>query len=78
MSIEWRGRREPKVGLLITYLREEEKLILAAARERGINISTILDRSLVLDASKPDAAAAGLDVDVVLDRCVAHLPAGTR
>jgi [lysine-biosynthesis-protein LysW]---L-2-aminoadipate ligase len=76
MSFEWRGRREPKVGLLITYLREEEKLILAAARERGINISTILDRSLVLDASKPDAASAGLDVDVVLDRCVAHLPAG--
>ena len=76
MSFEWQGRRQPKVGLLITYLREEEKLILSAARARKLDIVTILDRSLVLDASKADAATAGLEVDVVLDRCVAHLPAG--
>lgn len=66
----------PHIGLLITYLREEEKLILKAARERGLEVTTMLERKLVLDMAAPTAAAAGIDVDVVLDRCVAHLPAG--
>lgn len=76
MSVAMNGERPPKVGLLITYLREEEKLILAAARQRGLEIVTMLDRALVLDASAADASESGIDVDVVLDRCVAHLPAG--
>lgn len=66
----------PHIGLMITYLREEEKLILRAARARGLEITTLLERKLVLDMSAPSAEAAGIDVDVVLDRCVAHLPAG--
>jgi [lysine-biosynthesis-protein LysW]--L-2-aminoadipate ligase len=71
------GRHElPHIGLLITYLREEEKLILRAARARGLQITTLLERKLVLDMSALSAVDAGLDVDVVLDRCVAHLPAG--
>jgi [lysine-biosynthesis-protein LysW]--L-2-aminoadipate ligase len=71
------GRHDtPHIGLLITYLREEEKLILKAARSRGIEITTMLERKLVLDMSAHTAADAGIDVDVVLDRCVAHLPAG--
>lgn len=76
MSITSSGGRAPKVGLLITYLRDEEKLILAAARRRGVDITTILDRALVLDAAANEASGSGIDVDVVLDRCVAHLPAG--
>jgi [lysine-biosynthesis-protein LysW]---L-2-aminoadipate ligase len=67
---------KPHIGLLITYLREEEKLILKAARSRGIEVTTMLERSLVLDLSAHSAAEAGFDVQVVLDRCVAHLPAG--
>jgi [lysine-biosynthesis-protein LysW]--L-2-aminoadipate ligase len=67
---------KPHIGLLITYLRDEEKLILKAARRRGIEITTLLERQLVLDMSAPTAEAAGVHVDVVLDRCVAHLPAG--
>jgi [lysine-biosynthesis-protein LysW]--L-2-aminoadipate ligase len=71
------GRHElPHIGLLITYLREEEKLILKAARERGIQITTLLERKLVLDMAAHTATEAGIDVEVVLDRCVAHLPAG--
>lgn len=71
------GRSEqPHIGLLITYLREEEKLILKAARARGIAVTTLLERKLALDLSAHTAQDAGLDVDVVLDRCVAHLPAG--
>ncbi len=66
----------PRIGLLITYLRDEEKLILKAARARGLEVTTMLERTLALDMSAPDARSAGFDVDVVLDRCVAHLPAG--
>lgn len=66
----------PRIGLLITYLREEEKLILKAARARGVEVTTLLERTLALDMSAPDAASAGFEVDAVLDRCVAHLPAG--
>ena len=64
-----------RLGLLITYLRNEEKLLLAAARNRGLDVTTVVERSLVLDLSTATAAEAGYDFDVVLDRCVAHLPA---
>jgi [lysine-biosynthesis-protein LysW]--L-2-aminoadipate ligase len=70
------GRPDPHIGLLITFLREEEKLILRAARERNLQITTLLERKLTLDFSAHSAAQAGVEVDVVLDRCVAHLPAG--
>ena len=65
-----------RLGLLITYLRSEEKLLLAAARARGLDVTTMVERSLVLDLATPSAAEAGYDADVILDRCVAHLPAG--
>ncbi|HEY7030494.1 MAG TPA: lysine biosynthesis protein LysX [Thermomicrobiales bacterium] len=58
--------------MLVSYLRTEEKLILQAARDRGLDVSPIFDRDLVLDLARPDAAEAGLYYDVVLDRCVVH------
>jgi len=75
LSIDPKGNK-PHIGLMITYLREEEKLILKAARDRGLEVTTLLERKLVLDMSAPSAVDAGINVDVVLDRCVAHLPAG--
>lgn len=66
------GSAFPRIGLLISYLRPEEKAILAAARARGISITTLIDRDLVLDLNAPTAEASGLHVDVVLDRSVAH------
>jgi len=65
-----------RLGVLLTYLRPEEKLILAAARERGLDVTPLLDRELVLDFAAPEAAGSGLAVDVVLDRCVAHTRGG--
>ncbi len=65
-----------RLGVLVSYLRAEEKLILAAARARGIAVSPLFDKELVLDLAAPTAAASGLAVDVVLDRCVAHSRAG--
>lgn len=64
-----------RFGLLITYLRTEEKLILDCARKRGLDVTTLLDRQLVLDLNAPDRDAAGFPYDIIVDRCVAHLPA---
>jgi [lysine-biosynthesis-protein LysW]---L-2-aminoadipate ligase len=60
------------LGILVSHLREEEKLILAAARELGVETAVLQDRSLALDLSCPEPPA----VDVVLDRCVAHTRGG--
>ncbi|MDQ4045693.1 MAG: lysine biosynthesis protein LysX [Chloroflexota bacterium] len=62
----------PRVGVLVSHLREEEKLILGAAAEIGIETKVIHDRDLVLDLSCPSPP----EVDVVLDRCVAHTRGG--
>ncbi|MFN8592397.1 MAG: lysine biosynthesis protein LysX [Thermomicrobiales bacterium] len=71
-----RAGRGPRLGVLVSYLRAEEKAILQAARDRRLDVTPIFDRSLVLDLSAPSAAASGLDFDVVLDRCVAHSRSG--
>jgi [lysine-biosynthesis-protein LysW]--L-2-aminoadipate ligase len=65
-----------RLGVLVSYLRAEEKAILAAARDHGLAVAPIFDRDLVLDLSASDAASSGLDFDVVLDRCVAHSRSG--
>jgi [lysine-biosynthesis-protein LysW]--L-2-aminoadipate ligase len=67
--------RSVRFGLLITYLRDEEKLILNRARARSLDVTTLLERQLVLDLNAPTGAAAGFAFDCVVDRCVAHLPA---
>lgn len=65
-----------RLGVLVSYLRQEEKLILATARAHGIDVRPLFDRELALDLAAPTAAASGLDVDVVLDRSVVHSRAG--
>lgn len=65
-----------RLGVLVSYLRSEEKAILASARQRGLAVSPIFDRELVLDLAAPNSAHTGLDFDVVLDRCVAHSRSG--
>lgn len=66
------GRASVRLGVLVSHLRDEEKLILNAARHRGIEVKPLFDRELVLDLSARSADSAGLGVDVVLDRCVVH------
>lgn len=65
-----------RLGVLVSYLRQEEKLILAAARARGMDVVPIFDRTLTLNLSAPTAAESGVDVDVLLDRSVMHSRAG--
>ncbi len=57
-----------RLGVLVSHLREEEKLILAAAKARGIETTVMQDRSLILDLTSGERP----EVDLVLDRCVAH------
>ncbi len=68
--------RPTRLGVLISYLRPEEKAILSAARDRGIDVAPIFDRDVILDLSSRHAPASGFDFDVVLDRCVAHSRSG--
>lgn len=65
-----------KLGILVSYLRQEEKLILSAARARGIDVVPLFDRDLALDLSAPTAQESGIDIDVLLDRSVVHSRAG--
>lgn len=65
-----------KLGVLVSFLRQEEKLILNAARARDIDVTPVFDRELVLNFSAPTAKASGVDFDVLLDRSVVHSRAG--
>ncbi|HUQ42190.1 MAG TPA: lysine biosynthesis protein LysX [Candidatus Limnocylindrales bacterium] len=60
--------RSPTVGVLLSRVRVEEKLLLQELSSRGVETKTIDDRELVLATeTKPD-----LGVDVVLERCIQH------
>src|SRR5438128_122893 len=58
----------PRVGVLLSRVRVEEKLLLAELESRGVEAKVIDDRELVLAVEhKPE-----LGVDVVLERCIQH------
>jgi [lysine-biosynthesis-protein LysW]--L-2-aminoadipate ligase len=58
----------PTVGVLLSRVRVEEKLLLGELSSRGVPTKVIDDRELVLPTeTKPD-----LGVDVVLERCIQH------
>ena len=64
-----------RVGVLITHIRAEEKLLLAALRAQGAEPDVLLDRDLLFDliAGPEQAAPSGRpwrDFDLVLERCV--------
>lgn len=57
-----------RLAVLISQVRLEEKLIFAAAQERGIDLVKVHDRDLILDLGCPQFP----DVDLVLDRSLVH------
>ena len=61
------------VGVLLSRVRVEEKLLLAELAERGVEIVRFDDRQFTLDLGSPDPAMARCDV--VLERCINHLRA---
>jgi [lysine-biosynthesis-protein LysW]--L-2-aminoadipate ligase len=59
---------EPTVGVLLSRVRAEEKLLLEELERRRVATRVIDDRDLVLELEhRPD-----LGVDVVLERCIQH------
>ena len=59
---------DPIVGVLLSRVRVEEKLLLEALERRGVRTKLIDDRELVFRLEeRPD-----LGVDVVLERCIQH------
>jgi [lysine-biosynthesis-protein LysW]---L-2-aminoadipate ligase len=64
-----------RVGILVTHIRPEEKLLITAFQAQGIEPDVILDRELNFDltADGEQAAPNGTawrDYDVILERCV--------
>lgn len=58
---------EPRVAMLVSRVRVEEKLLLGAFERRGVDVETVDVRELVVDTG---AGVPGWDV--VLDRCVSQ------
>jgi [lysine-biosynthesis-protein LysW]--L-2-aminoadipate ligase len=61
------------VGVLLSRVRVEEKLLLAELGRRGVEIARFDDREFWLDLGAPNSAM--LRCDVVLERCINHLRA---
>ena len=61
------------VGVLLSRVRVEEKLLLAELDQRGAEITRFDDREFWLDLDAPDPAMARCHV--VLERCINHLRA---
>ena len=64
-----------RVAVLATIIRPEEKLLLAALQEQGLQVDVILDRDLNFDvkADADQASPSGAPwsaYDLVLERCV--------
>lgn len=58
----------PTVGILLSRVRVEEKLLLEDLDRRHVPTKVIDDRELVLEVERPP----DLGVDVVLERCIQH------
>jgi [lysine-biosynthesis-protein LysW]--L-2-aminoadipate ligase len=59
----------PRIGILLSQVREEEKLLLAAFAKRGVEPVRLLDRTLTFELTALDQPP---QLDLVLDRCMAH------
>lgn len=57
-----------RVGLLISRVRVEEKLLIKELDRRGVAYDLIDDRKLVLDLSRPSLT----EYDVIVERCINH------
>lgn len=63
--------RPLRVGVLLSRVRVEEKLLLAELQSRGVEIVRYDDREFTLDLNDPSMT----ECDVILERCINHLRA---
>src|SRR5579875_1235433 len=65
-----------KVGILLSRVRIEEKMLFAELERRNVSFERIDDREVVLDitggAGQEATEAARFDYDVVVERCINH------
>ena len=67
----WYRRAPFRVGVLLSRVRVEEKLLLAELERRGVEIVRFDDREFPLDLAEPSMT----ECDVILERCINHLRA---
>ncbi len=58
----------PRVGMLVSRIRVEEKLLLKAFEKRGVPVDLLDDRKIIFDLHQGSPWAG----DVVVERCVNH------
>jgi len=58
-----------KIGVLLSRVRVEEKLLFKAFEQRGIEVDLLDDRKLVLEMHDSKAMR---DYDVIVERCINH------
>lgn len=58
-----------RIGVLMSRVRVEEKLLMEAFAARDVQVDTIDDREVVFDMHDPQAMR---QYDVVLERCINH------
>lgn len=61
--------QKPTIGMLLSRVRVEEKLLLRSFEERGVPVTVLDDRELVFDLHGADRWR---HFDVVLERCINH------
>ncbi len=57
----------PKIGMLCSRIRVEEKLLIQEMRKRGLEFDLLDDRKLIFEIQRN-----GWDYDVILERCINH------
>ena len=60
----------PRIGVLYSRVRVEEKWIFAALEQRSINYDRINDGKVIFDLNDP---APWQDYDIVLERSLSHM-----
>jgi [lysine-biosynthesis-protein LysW]--L-2-aminoadipate ligase len=68
------GKEKMKAGILISRIRKEEKMLIEAFNQRGVDFELIDVREIVFDLHNMDR---WLQFDVFLDRCISHSQAQT-
>jgi [lysine-biosynthesis-protein LysW]---L-2-aminoadipate ligase len=58
-----------RVGMLLSRVRVEEKLLLQALEKRGIDVELFDDRELIFDMHDPGVFTG---MDVLVERCINH------
>jgi [lysine-biosynthesis-protein LysW]---L-2-aminoadipate ligase len=67
------GVSNPKVGVLYSRVRAEEKLLFEALERRGVDFELVDDRGLIFEISPGCQYAHLYDrFDVVVERCISH------